>query len=78
MGTGYILGTVQPVLPLRGIPLLLLSLSLSFKDFIYLFDRERDSEIGNISRRSGRGRSRPPAEQGAQCGARSQDPGIMT
>ena len=38
-----------------------------FKDFIYLFDRERDSESRNTSRGSGRGRSRLPAEQGAQC-----------
>ena len=44
--------------------------------FIYLFDREIHSERGIASRR--RGRSRLPAEQGAQCGARSQDPGIMT
>ncbi|XP_027462694.1 COMM domain-containing protein 10 isoform X2 [Callorhinus ursinus] len=40
--------------------------------------RERHSERGNTSRGSGRGRSRPPVEQGARCGARSQDPGIMT
>ena len=35
-----------------------------FKDFIYLFDREREaaSERRNKSRRSGRGRSRLPAE----------------
>jgi len=36
-----------------------------FKDFIYLFGRQRHSEKGNISRGSGRGRSRLPAEQGA-------------
>ena len=36
-----------------------------FKDFIYLVGRER-------------GGSRLPAEQRARCGARSQDPGIMT
>ncbi|XP_064431004.1 exocyst complex component 4 isoform X3 [Mirounga angustirostris] len=40
--------------------------------------RERDRKRGDTSRGSGRGRSRPPAEQGAPCGARSQDPGIMT
>ncbi len=41
---------------------------LFFKDFIYLFDRDRHSERGNTSRRSGRGRSRLPIEQGARCG----------
>ena len=41
-----------------------LYLFIYFKDFIYLFDREREtaSEIGNTGRRSGRGRSRLPAE----------------
>nr|XP_035941639.1 syntaxin-8 isoform X6 [Halichoerus grypus] len=39
---------------------------------------ERHSERGNTSRGSGRGRSRLPAAQGAGCGARSRDPGIMT
>jgi len=43
-----------------------------------LFDRERHSERENTSRGSRRGRSRLPAEQGARCGARSQDPGTMT
>ena len=50
--------------------------------FIYLFIwqrlRERESERGNTSRGSGRGRSRLPTEQGAWCRAQSQDPGIMT
>ena len=47
-----------------------LSLFLLFflKDFIYLFDRESTSRE--------RGRSMYPAE-GAWCGARSQNPGIM-
>ncbi|XP_077911773.1 LYR motif-containing protein 4 isoform X1 [Halichoerus grypus] len=40
--------------------------------------RQRDSESRNTSRASGRGRSRLPSEQGARCGARSQDPGTMT
>ncbi|XP_045753462.2 UBX domain-containing protein 2A-like [Mirounga angustirostris] len=40
--------------------------------------RERHSKRGNTSRGSGGGRSRLPAEQGAQCGAQSQDPGTMT
>jgi len=47
-----------------------------FKDFIYLFDRER-AQVGRVVDR-GRRRSRLPAEQGARCGARSQHPGIMT
>ena len=33
---------------------------------------------GSTSKRNGRGRSRPPAEQGAAWGALSHDPGIMT
>jgi len=37
------------------------------KEFIYLTDSER----GNTSRESERGRSRLSAEQGAQCGAQS-------
>ena len=49
-----------------------LSFFLSFLDFIYLFDTE------STSRESGGGRSRLPSEQGARCGAPSQDPGIMT
>ncbi|XP_064441016.1 large ribosomal subunit protein eL34 isoform X1 [Mirounga angustirostris] len=41
--------------------------------------RDRDTaREGTQARGSGRGRSRLPAEQGARCGARSQDPGIMT
>ena len=48
------------------------------KDFVYLFDRERDREKGNTRRGSGKGRSRLSAEQGAQCRAQFQDPGIMT
>lgn len=49
------------------------------KIFIYLlFNRERDSEKGNTSRGSGRGRSWLPAEQRARPGVWSQDPGIIT
>ena len=44
--------------------------------FVYLTERETASERGNTNRVSGRGRSRLPAEHGARCGARSQDPGI--
>jgi len=44
----------------------------------YLCPSERGSERGNTSKRSVRGRSRLPMEQGARCGARSQDPGTMT
>jgi len=52
---------------------------LFFKIFIYLFDREREREREREHKQgSGRGRSRLPAERRAQCGARSQDPGIMT
>ena len=40
---------------------------------IYLREKARVRE-----RSRGRGKSRIPAEQGAQCGARSQDPGIRT
>ena len=45
--------------------------------FIYLKERkrERDHSRGNSRRR---GRSKLPAEQGAQGGAPSQDPEIMT
>ena len=45
---------------------------------IYLTERERERERECTSRRSSRGRSRLPTAQGAQCGARSQDPRIMT
>ena len=52
-----------------------------YKDFIYLFDSEREREGERTSRGSSRGRERGrsklPAEQGAQHGARSQDPRIM-
>ncbi|XP_054363184.1 lymphocyte activation gene 3 protein isoform X3 [Mirounga angustirostris] len=56
----------------------LFSVFFSFFLRFYLFDRERHRERGNTSRGSGRGKSRLPAEQGARCGSRSQDPGIMT
>ena len=45
--------------------------------FIYFFDRKRERERAHAGG-NGRGRSRLPAEQGARCGARSQDLGIMT
>ena len=47
-----------------------------FKDFIYLFDRQR-SQVGRETGRE-RGGSRLPAKQRALCGAPSQDPEIMT
>ena len=47
------------ILPFRGLPLSF----FFFKDFIYFFDRDRDSERGNTSRGSGRGRSRLTAEE---------------
>lgn len=57
--------------PLPGPPFQ--GLSLFFKRFIYLFDRE----IGRGRQRE-RGRSRLPADQRARCGARCQDPGTRT
>ena len=51
-----------------------------FKDFIYLFDRER-SQVGREAgreRERERGGSRLSAEQRAWCGTRSQDSEIMT
>ena len=44
--------------------------------FIDLTEIER-AQAGRVAGR-GRGRSRLPAEQRAQCGTPSQDPGIMT
>ena len=50
---------------------------LTFKKYLfYLFDTEREKI--STSSWSGRGRSRLPKEQGAHCGAQSQDPRIMT
>ena len=46
------------------------------KHFIYLFEREWEHKQEGRGR--GRGRSRLSVEQGTRCGARSQDPGIMT
>lgn len=43
-----------------------------FLNFIYLFVRE------STSKAAGRERSRLTSEQGAWCGARFQDPKIMT
>ena len=51
-------------------------ISICFKDFIYL--RDRESTIARVIRSRGRGRSRFPIEQGVHCGAPSQDPEIMT
>ena len=53
-----------------------LKCALFFKDFIYLFDRER-SQVGRETGRERAGR-RLPAEQRARCGTQSQDPEIMT
>jgi len=47
-----------------------------FKDFLYLTERQR--ETAQAGGAAGRGRSRLPIEQGACCGARSQDPGTTT
>ena len=45
------------------------------KDFIYLFDRQR-SQVGREAGREWERKALP--EQRAQCGAGSQDAGIMT
>ena len=44
------------------------------KDFIYLTERERAQAKGGAEGE----RSRFPTEQGAGCGAQSQDPSMMT
>lgn len=51
-----------------------------FMSVLYLREREREIEWESMSTGKGRGRrtSRPPNEQGAQPGAGSQDPRIMT
>ena len=51
-----------------------------FEDFIYLGEsrREKESESTSGGRGRGRGRNRLSTEQGAPCGAQSQDPEIMT
>jgi len=49
-----------------------------FLNIFYLFIWEREWERESMRGGRVRGRSRLPAEQGAQCGTRSQDPGIMT
>ena len=46
-----------------------------FFKIISIWDRDRESLSGGKGR--GRGRNRLPAEQGAQCGALSQDSEIM-
>ena len=48
-----------------------------FKDFIYLFDREKESTSRGAAGRE-KGRSRLPTEQEIQCGAQSRDPEIIT
>ena len=48
------------------------------KDFIYLFDREKEQKHEQVGRVAGRGRSRCPNEQRARCRDRSQNPEIMT
>ena len=44
----------------------------------YLFICQREWAQADREAGRGRGRSKLPAEQGARCGTRSQDPGIMT
>ena len=55
---------------------IILLIIISFKKYIYLFKRERENRQLGWGR--GRGRSTLPAECRAGCGARSQDPEIMT
>ena len=67
--------SIVSVIATSPIPSKVLALCFWFfvlKDFIYLSDRE------STSKWSRRGRSRLPTEQGAWCGAQSQDPKIMT
>ena len=53
-------------------------MSLFFKDFVYILDRERENaQVGRVAGR-GRGKNRPSAEQRSRCGDQSQDPKIMT
>ena len=47
-----------------------------FKILLYSFDRDRAQ--ADVAGDRGRGRSRLPVNQGAQCRALSQDLGIMT
>jgi len=69
----HVVGWGQPVMLLTGVTTELQVCLFFFKDlFIYLTER---AQAGGAA---GRGRSRLPAEQGVRCGARSQDPGIMT
>ena len=49
-----------------------------FFHFIYLFERERETAQMQGEQQQREGRSQLLTEQGAQCGARSQDPWIMT
>ena len=54
---------------------MLLFFFLRFYLFIWQRERQREREH---KQGEGRGKSRLPTEQGAWCGARSQDPEIMT
>jgi len=49
--------------------------NIFFKDFIYLFQRERAQARGGTE---GEGEVDSPLSREAQCGARSQAPEIMT
>ena len=51
-----------------------------FKDFIYLFDTQRERQPAREGTQAGgvgEEEAGFQAEEGARCGARSQDPGIM-
>jgi len=49
-----------------------------FLKILFIHSREKEGESTSRGMGGGRGRSKLPTEQGAQHGARSQDPWIMT
>ena len=51
---------------------------MAFKKIFILSIYLTQGERAQVGRAAGRGRSRLLAEQGARCGAQSQDPGIRT
>ena len=49
-----------------------------FLKILFIWHRERERPRSQVGRQGGRWRNRFPTEKGAQCGARIQDPRIMT
>jgi len=49
-----------------------------YKDFIYLFERKRPAREGIQAGGGGEGEAGSWWSREPRCGARSQDPGIMT